>query len=119
MHRSTIGAMFLGVALAGGTLTAGAVPANAAVSVTACTHIHTDKWSTTSTGSWSHTVTNENKCGRDYDKWTVRISHSSTGAHSVTHTYKDEDYPHYQQSAVRDSWSRAGRHTHTVTITTG
>jgi hypothetical protein len=94
-----------------------AVPAAAQAATVTCSHIHSDRWSTTSTGSRSHTIVNENKCGRNYDKWTVRFFWSRTGAHSITRTYKDEDYPHYVQTAVRDSWSAKGSYTHTVTVT--
>jgi hypothetical protein len=109
------GALVLGTPAAG--VVAATVPAQAAT--VTCTHIHSDRWSTTSTGSRSHTIVNENKCGRSYEKWTYRWFQSYTGAHSITHTYKDEDYPHFQQRAVRDSWTKTGSYSRTITVTSG
>lgn len=95
---------------------AGTVALASGASAASCTVTHTDKTSTTSTGSWSHTITNKRTCGHSYTSHQWRLFQSYTGAHSVTWTDKvgTTSPSHYREHLVRDSWSKKG--TLTVTV---
>ena len=83
-----------GTALAAGLT--GATPAGAATVACVTTYTHTR--TTSATGATSDTRTHEVKCGKDYQKWTVRHARTKTGATTYADTYRDEfAYPHYWQ----------------------
>lgn len=99
-----------------GALLLGAPAGSVAVAqASACGITHTDKTSVTSTGSWSHTVTDKRTCGHSYTSHQWRLFRSYTGAHSVTWVDKwgTMSPSHYREHLVRDSWSR----THKLTVT--
>ncbi len=95
---------------------AGTVAVASGASAATCSTTHTDKYSTTSTGSWSHTITNKRTCGHSYTSHAWRLFHSYTGAHSQTWTDKvgTTSPSHYREHILRISVSKKGTVTYTV-----
>lgn len=83
--------------------------AGAASASTSCSHTVTHAYSRTALGTQSWTAITKDACGRNYNEWETRVTHSYTGASSVEHLSKDMySYPHYHETVELQSWTARG-----------
>jgi hypothetical protein len=118
VSRNVAGSVLLSGALLVGTAVLSGVTGAAPAGASACATTNTHKYEVTATGEKETTNTHEVKCGKNYQKWTVKATRTRVGATTVTDTYRDEfDYPHYVQDVHKVATSAKGVVTVTNTVT--